>query len=196
LANAKEKIFTSNSPRIFCVGPLPRYITEKCCPDPGHIQNIDSDDYSSDMEQNIEIINDLLVGWAQQINGRSDYLNFRMVADNPDLPLQDLTISEEPLWAPGDPVHGSNCYYSELAAAVTEMVRSAMLDDGAALPAAKRLRLESIVVKRQGDQHDAKKVQHTASWSTGSLPPLRSSSGANPRGPYRGRGGRGGFRGR
>jgi hypothetical protein len=76
------------------------------------------------------------------------------------------------------------------------MVCSAMLDDGAAMPAAKRPRLESIVLKRQGDQHDAKKVIHTASWSTGSLPPLRGGSGANPRGSYRGRGGRGGFRGR
>jgi hypothetical protein len=169
---------------------------EKCCPDPSHIQNIDANDYTSDMEQNFKIIDDLLVSWAQQINGRSDYLNFRMVADNPDLPLQDLTVSEEPLWAAGDPVHGSNSYYSELAAAVTEMVCSAMLDDGAAMPAAKRPRLESIVLKRQGDQHDAKKVIHTASWSTGSLPPLRGGSGANPRGPYRGRGGRGGFRGR
>jgi hypothetical protein len=84
LAEAKEKIFTGISPRLVCVGPLPRYILEKCCSDPGHIQNIEASDYISDMEQNIEIIDDLLVGWAQEINGRSDYLNFRMVADNPE----------------------------------------------------------------------------------------------------------------
>jgi hypothetical protein len=119
-----------------------------------------------------------------------------MVADNPDLPLQDLTVSGEQLWAAGDPVHGSNCYYTELAAAVTEMVCSALLDEGASMPAAKRPRLESVVVKRRGDLHDAKKVSHMASWSTGSLPPLRGGSGANPRGPYRGRSRRGGFRGR
>jgi hypothetical protein len=196
LAEAKEKFFTGISPRLVCVGPLPRYVLEKCCPDPGHIQNIEASDYISDMEQNIEIIDDLLVGWAQDINGRSDYLNFRMVADNPEMPLQDLTVSGEQLWAAGDPVHGSHGYYSEMAAAVTEMVRSALLDEGASMPAAKRPRLESVVVKRRGDSHDSKKVSHTASWSTGSLPPLRGSSGANPRGPYRGRSGRGGFRGR
>jgi hypothetical protein len=196
LAEAKEKIFTGISPKLVCVGPLPRYVLEKCCTDPGHIQNIDASDYVSDMEQNIEIIDDLLVGWAQEINGRSDYLNFRMVADNPDLPLQDLTVSGEQLWAAGDPVHGSNSYYTELAAAVTEMVRSALLDEGASMPAAKRPRLESVIVKRRGDLHDSKKVSHTASWSTGSLPPLRGGSGANSRGPFRGRSGRGGFRGR
>jgi hypothetical protein len=51
LAEAKDKIFTGISPRLVCVGPLPRYVLEKSCSDPGHIQNIDANDYSSYMEQ-------------------------------------------------------------------------------------------------------------------------------------------------
>jgi hypothetical protein len=59
------------------------------------------------MDQNIEVLDDLLTGWAQNINGRSELINFRMVADNPQYTPSRICVGmtiDELLWQPGDPV--------------------------------------------------------------------------------------------
>jgi hypothetical protein len=188
LAEAATKLFTGRSPKIICISPLPRYVSGKCCGSGDHLKNFGSDDYVSDIEQNLETVDDLLTGWAQAINARSELIHFRMVADSAEAPLTDLTVREGPLWAAGDPVHGSGSYYQEMAALASETIRSAILDDGASVPPAKRLRLESSVVKREGDKRP--QSRKTASWSTGTLPPLRGRGGGHFRGRapfYRGR---------
>jgi hypothetical protein len=38
----------------------------------------------TDLESNLELVEDLLIGWAQTITDRVDILNFRTVADDPE----------------------------------------------------------------------------------------------------------------
>jgi hypothetical protein len=40
----------------------------------------------------LEIIKDLLTGWAQNITDRADILNFRSVTDDPEAVLPELQI--------------------------------------------------------------------------------------------------------
>jgi hypothetical protein len=54
------KLFGDVSPRLIVVGPLPRYVVEKCCGDPDHIKNAKDPEYISDYELNIEMLDDLL----------------------------------------------------------------------------------------------------------------------------------------
>jgi hypothetical protein len=65
-------------------------------------------------------LNELLAGWSQNINSRSEILNFRAVTDNPDTTLPELTVQGTPLWASGDPVHATGPYYAEMAALISE----------------------------------------------------------------------------
>jgi predicted AlkP superfamily phosphohydrolase/phosphomutase len=118
LSEAAEKLFAGKCPKLICITPLPRYITEKCCESPDHIQNFTGNDYYSEINQNAEEVEELISGWAQNINGRSEVVNFRMVADDPEQELLDLTVHGEQLWAPGDPVHGSGSDYQEMATLV------------------------------------------------------------------------------
>jgi hypothetical protein len=184
LSEAAEKLFAGKCPKLICITPLPRYVTEKCCESPDHIQNFSGNDFFSDINQNSDEVEELISGWAQSINSRSEVLNFRMVADDPEQELPDLTVHGVQMWAPGDPVHGSGSYYQEMATLVSETIRSTVYDDGESLPPSKRLRLESVIVKREGESKRVSKS--SASWSTGKLPPLRGRGGP-ARGPRGGR---------
>jgi hypothetical protein len=182
LSEAADKVFAGKCPKLICITPLPRYVTEKCCDSPDHIQNFSGNDFFSDINQNSDEVEELISGWAQSINSRSEVLNFRMVADDPEQELPDLTVHGVQMWAPGDPVHGSGSYYREMATLVSETIRSTVYDDGESLPPSKRLRLESVIVKREGESKRVRKS--SASWSTGKLPPLRGRGGPvrGPRG--------------
>jgi hypothetical protein len=79
----------------------------------------------------------------------------------------------------GDPVHGSVSYYAEIATAVVKSVRAAIMEDGSE-PPAKRARLESTIVRRPSVERPSK-PHHSASWSTGTLPPTQGRGG-NTRG--------------
>jgi hypothetical protein len=57
------------------------------------------------MEHGIEMIEDLIIGWVQGINERSEVFNFRSCTDNPEDQLPDLQINGRPIWASDDPVH-------------------------------------------------------------------------------------------
>jgi hypothetical protein len=175
LTNVASKLFAGIEPTLLVISPLPRYVTEPCCANKDHIQIINLPDYIAEIEQNVESIDDLLAGWAQNINSRSEILNFRAVADNLEAPLPGQTIQ-------GDPVHATGPYYAEMAALVAESVRSIVMDDGGIPPPAKRIKLASIVVQRENERPQAGNPSHKASWSTGKLPPARGRGSGNNRG--------------
>jgi hypothetical protein len=184
LAKIRDIALPGKNPRIIALSPLPRYVIEKCCLDPEHITNADDNDFLADIDSNIEILEELLNGWAQSINVRSEVFSFRMVADNPGDDLHALQVRSDPLWRAGDPVHGSVSYYAEMASAVVESVRAAIMEDGSE-PPAKRARLESTIVRRPSVDRPSKS-HHSASWSTGTLPPTRGRGGNTRGGPARG----------
>jgi hypothetical protein len=195
LATASDLIFTGSEPRIIAIMPLPRYVTGKCCADPDHIKNMNDADYTADFEQNLEQIEDILSGWIQSINSRSEILHFRTVTDNPEAPLPELLVNGEPLWPANDPVHGSAAYYSEISATLAESVRAVILDEGGQPPPPKRQRLESVVVRREGESVASPARRHNASWSTGILPASRGRGGKERGSFHRGSHARGRWRG-
>jgi hypothetical protein len=121
-------------------------------------------------------------------------MNFRSVADDPEQLLQDLRIEDDSMWAEEDPVHCRAKVYNAMASSLLSLLKSGG-DDSDLEPAAKRQRLESVVVQRSGPATNAAPRRSTASWSTGSLPPSRGRSGKARGGPYRGRPFRGRQRG-
>jgi hypothetical protein len=189
LSQIRGTALAGKNPRIIALSPLPRYVTEKCCLDPEHITNAGDSDFHTDIDGNMETIEDLLNGWAQSINVRSEVFSFRMVADNPSVDLYTLQVRGDPLWRTGDPVHGSANYYAEMATAVMESVRAAIMEDGSE-PPVKRARLESTIVRRPTEDRPPK-PHHSASWSTGTLPPTRGRGGKMQGGPDRGNRARG-----
>jgi hypothetical protein len=76
-----------------------------------------------------------------------------------------------------------------MATAVVESVRAAIMEDGSE-PPAKRARLESTIVRRPTVERP-QKPHHSASWSTGTLPPTRGRDGNTRGGPDRGNRARG-----
>jgi hypothetical protein len=82
-----------------------------------------------------------------------------------------------------------------MAVAITESVRAAAPDGCPQPPSSKRIRLDSVVVRREGEKPSAASTRHhRASWSTGSLPANRGRGGDRG-GRMRGGFGRGRWRG-
>jgi hypothetical protein len=164
--------------------PLPRYVTEKCCNDPGHVKNIADPDYISEIENSLELLEDLILAWVQSINERSVVFNFRSCTDDPEDMLLDLQVSGRPLWSVADPVHGVPELYNLAASTIMSAIANETESDGEdSQPAHKRQRLESVVARRAGENL-LRGRGSTDSWSTGTLPPSRGK-GAKGRGrPY------------
>jgi hypothetical protein len=169
-------IFGQVSLHVICLVPVARYISAKCCNDRDHVRNYTEADYAHDIEAGLELAEDLLTGWAQNIASRADIINFRSVADDPEQLLQDLRIEDDLFWAEEDPVHCIAKVYSAMAGSLTSLLNSGE-DEGEGEPATKRQRLESVVIQRSGSATNAALRRSTASWSTGSLPPSQGRGG-------------------
>jgi hypothetical protein len=186
-----EKWFKHRKPKLIGIVPLPRYVTDKCCDDPGHVRNIADPDYISDLENGLESIEDLALAWVQSINERSVVFNFRSCTDDPEDPLPDLQVGGRPLWSAADPVHGIPELYSLASSAIMSAIETdTELENEDGQPAQKRQRLESVIVRRAGKSRPRGRGT-TASWSTGTLPPTRGKGGKGAKG--RGRAMRGRF---
>jgi hypothetical protein len=60
----------------------------------------------------MERIEELLDAWAQSWATPAMVLGFRAVADDPEAPLGDLTVSASPIWLETDPVHAAPEFYA------------------------------------------------------------------------------------
>ena len=186
LNEATRVLFGGVGPDLIAMLPVPRYVSEKCCKDSGHVANINAPDYLTDMEKNTEMLEELVYAWAQGINPKSEIFHFRTAADDAEQPLDELTVNGEPMWRFGEPVHCCSDFYHIAAEAIASRIGGGD-DESVAGPQSKRPRLESVVVKRIGSDRASKPKKPTASWSTGTLPPQRGGGGRGGRGPFRGR---------
>jgi hypothetical protein len=105
---------------LWCwVAPIPRYLTTKCCDDPGHTDNYNREDFESEISSGIGIHKRLLESWAHELN-----MNYRIV-DATELvdPAEPIVWNRTtrggiPLWFHWDPVHLVQEAYQKLADAV------------------------------------------------------------------------------
>jgi hypothetical protein len=181
--------------KVIILSPIQRYITTRCCSDPGHLQNFTSKNLSRDIVQGLEVICELLQGWGESKCKHVEILD-SVGCIVGTTPLKEARFNEGPLWAPEDPVHWVNGAYDMLAEKASEFFQDGEDDQ----PAQKRPRLMSTVVAAKQPAVSLQ-AQPKPGWSTGEL--LRPQGGRGRRrgrgrgfGNHRGRGGNGGpFRG-
>jgi hypothetical protein len=162
---------------VILLTPIPRYISTRCCGDPGHHQNFVSRSLSREITTGLDIISEQLQGW-----GESKGIDFEIlytvgtVIGTDD--LKGAQYNNRPLWAPEDPVHRVAPAYDLLGAKIGEFFQNEDGDE----PLAKRPRLQSTVVT-------AKKpavllqAQPKPGWSTGELLGARGGCGRGRSGP-------------
>jgi hypothetical protein len=106
---------------VILICPVPRYVLEKCCNDPSHIENHSNVDFDEEISEYQEQHRRVLVGWAT-----SKGLDFTVMDPtaivNPTEPLlrNRTTSGGTSIWCTGDPVHLSQDAYRDLAMAVQE----------------------------------------------------------------------------
>jgi hypothetical protein len=57
------------------VGPTPRYVTGKCCGDPGHLDNCENGDFEEDTIEAQETHKRILINWAASKKVQAEYLD-------------------------------------------------------------------------------------------------------------------------
>ncbi len=199
LANSNEiaKIAAGvHSVTIFA--PIPRYVTEKCCPDNCHVDNFNSDDFDSDILAGLETHKKILESWAME-NGLHYHIFDATELEHPaETILRNRTTSSGvPLWAPGDPVHLAPEAYREMAVALLEGDSDIDSDVGSTSTAEstasgqKRKRPASVITKPMAARAKVGRGDYghrAAGWLLGKPEPERglSSRPYRPRGHWRG----------
>jgi hypothetical protein len=156
--------------KIILLVPIPRYISAPCCDNPEHISNRLEIEFAAEISGEMERVEEMLDAWAQSWAAPAMVLGFRAVADDPEAPLGDLTISAAPLWLEADPVHAAPEFYAALASAA-ESCWEEMCGE-ISPPASKRARLESFIVRPgdHGKSNSEAKPARPQGWSSGKLP--------------------------
>jgi hypothetical protein len=186
---------------VAIIAPIPRYVTEKCCHDPCHVDNFNSEDFDSEIMAGMDAHKKALENWAID-NG----LNYR-IFDATELahPAETIlrnrtTISGIPLWAPGDPVHLATEAYKEAAEALLEGESDLESEAGSAdtsvssASEVKRKRPAAVIVKPATAKFKRGRADHgykAAGWLVGrpeSDSPSRAGRGGRQwlRGGWRG----------
>jgi hypothetical protein len=161
--------------------PLPRYVKGGCCADPVHVTNLTEPDFENELNTDLEMVEDLLLAWAQNHANGQTLIHFRAAADDPAASLSKLKIGGADFWPDSGPVHCIPAVYTAIAKAV--MTAQEELSDVESIePTKKRPRLESVVVmKEPGALSKPAPAPRPQRWSSGLLPsrPPRSGSEAN-----------------
>jgi hypothetical protein len=166
--------------------PLPRYVKRNCCDDTEHITNRSEPDFEQELNNDLEMVEDLLIGWAQSHQAGQTLIHFRALADEPAANISKLSIKGDSYWCEADPVHCVSAVYAALARAVVS-AHDELSDIESVEPVKKRPRLESVVVVREpGANVTAAPAPKLQGWSSGLLPSRPSHggglSGSNSRG--------------
>jgi hypothetical protein len=91
--------------RMIVIMPLPRYVKNGCCIDPAHVTNLAEPDFENDFNTDIEMVEGLLIAWAQNHANGQTMIHFRATADDPAASLSKLKIGGVDFWLASDPVH-------------------------------------------------------------------------------------------
>jgi hypothetical protein len=106
---------------VILICPTPRYVQEKCCNDPAHIENHSNMDFDEEIAEYQEQHRRVLGGWATA-RGLDFCVMDPTAIVNPTEPLlrHRVTSGGASIWCSGDPVHLSLDAYRDLAMAVQE----------------------------------------------------------------------------
>jgi hypothetical protein len=194
LGHLKKITDSAQDCKIVMLAPVPRYLHAKCCADPDHVKNFGERAFQEELSEDLEKVGDLLTAWLEATDTPSLLVDYRAGADQPAMPVPDLTVDDQSIWHAADPVHPTPALYAKLSESIFSSLDELDASRGAA---PKRARLESVVVRKASS--DVRNNPSKQSWSVGVLP-APSAQPANSRGrlsSMRGRGGgRGGRRGR
>ena len=166
------------------ISPIPRYISESCCPDPSHCQNRNDPGLKAEIIAATKQCEEMLKNFASIEQLNSVVINPGAVI-NLDTENEDLIMEDgQPLWPPGSPVHLRAAAYLALAEDILQQVIFGSNSEASG-QAAKRPRLDSIVVREK------KAVAATVStvrpgWSAGILPQSGRGRGSRGRGRWNG----------
>ena len=161
---------------LVVIGPLPRYVTYKCCGDSGHITNYDDDNY----------IDNVAAGVKERGIQLKNLLRTRRIGCEIVVPLAAMGLDGEVplddrvrLWG-SDPVHPSGGAYSNLAAKILEKVAACSTPEQADNSAARGVKRKAVTPAKRED------------WTGGSeqIAPRLDSSNRGLRGLGAGRRGR------
>jgi hypothetical protein len=178
LATCVQLLTEVSEANLILMGPIPRYVTEKCCGNPGHIENFDNADLEDEIMDAQETHRRLLMGWATSHGYDPTYIDATTLVASADPSLRNRKSSGgAPLWAVGNPVHLSPASYWDLAAAILEAgvdineeatSSSILSSEGSS----KRKRLESVVTRPPGCVSKRSKGRGVqAAWLTGKAEP-------------------------
>jgi hypothetical protein len=122
LDNCSELVKKLHRSRVILVCPTPRYVVEKCCKDPCHIENFGSSDYLDDITEFQDQHRRLLGGWGVSAGLNFEILDLTAVV-GPVEPIlgKRVTSTGASIWSDGDPVHLSREAYRDAASAILEM---------------------------------------------------------------------------
>jgi hypothetical protein len=136
--------------------PCPRYVTEKCCNNPSHIDIFDSPDHVEELQEHQDLHRRLLGGWGTSLNLNFDVLDATAVVGPIDPSLGGrLTSSGTSIWCEQDGVHLSRDAYRDVAAAITEIASGCGMvdvDDSASnsTDSTKRKQPDSVITLPRG----------------------------------------------
>ncbi len=101
---------------VVLAAPTPRYITGKCCNDPGHIENFSDKDFEESVMAVVELAKSILETWGTEL-GLNYVLIDPMLITNPgDLELRMRKTSVgTPIWCVRDYVHLTSDGYKDIA---------------------------------------------------------------------------------
>jgi hypothetical protein len=136
---------------LILMGPIPRYVTEKCFSNPGHVENFENTEFEDEIMDAQETHRHILMGWATMHGVNPTYIDATALVASADPSLTNRKYSGgAPLWAMGNPIHLTPAAYWDLATAILEAGVDA--DDGTANSEIsswdggyKRKRLESVI---------------------------------------------------
>jgi hypothetical protein len=192
LAGLKQAVDKISDCKVVVMVPVMRYIVQKCCQDPTHIENFGTPSVKNDLINGVDSLVDLLHGWGEAELSNFTIMDiFDAIANREDL-WGDGPYNGGPAWIPDDPVHLVPKLYDDVAERICAFSQAEEGDD--VEPTSKRQRLESVVVKVRGAQSmgpPATAVQARPGWSSGEIVRPQSSGGRF----FRGQINRGAYRG-
>jgi hypothetical protein len=183
--------------RVLLICPIPRYVTNKCCTDPTHIENFNNPDYDDELLGCQDQHRQILSVWGVSVGLNFEICDPTAVVNNTEPMLRHrMTSKGTQLWCPADGVHMTREAYADLAHAILEATHGGDFGDTASCSSgsSKRKIPDSVVTVPSASATKQARLQRPvrpAGWLHGI--PEKGSAGVNWRGrPTRGSWRRGG----
>jgi hypothetical protein len=196
LKDCSPVLEASAAAAVVLVAPTPRYVRSRCCENPDHVSNIDSENdlFEEELHRAVSHFRTAVASLPQGLVSR--VFDIYQLFGQDDSAARDLDTNDGlSIWRGDDPVHLTDTAYMEMG---MSLLRGGEEDDEVFQPPKKRQRLESVIPAVQAKPEQAAKAPPpTADWLTGKLaaPKRGGQRGGWPRGSARGPGGRGNYYG-